>query len=668
LPVKGNLRNGGRRHDQKTKIASLLSTVSIVSSGRTYSSIVPRERYMEPLYPQMQPGKFRYFERPQFQGLYDSHRPPPLPAPNNISGYKHRCAPSSHSLIQQAGMNTVEIRRLPGVSDEPALPALNVVFIHGLGSSADTAWTYQPTIRRRVFFWQKSSKQIATDQNDIFWPEWLIQDRPQIAVHMIDYPADKMSWNAGWPIEEAATAILDRLIINKHICSSNAPIIFICHSLGGLVIKQLIINANNGQSLDDQKKLLLARVYGVVFIATPHDGSTLATLASALPLAVTDSMRDLAKDSSKLMTLSDIYRDYVSLRTPKIQHRIYYEKENVGLFGVVPPTSADPGLVGATRVPIGKDHIQISKLQKRSDHIYEGVLRLCDICIEQIKHPLAVGQTGNISQPTLGRPSQSTQHDDAEFLTSDRHMRLNARASFFHNVSLLAPRLLTKHSECNIDDILEETKFVDYNSWHESLRDFEKGSGTLLAFTFAEIKSIWLNDTLYLDHEASLCSLKKRGFVIKRIFVFKKSSLKNNHAYLMRAQTVLMRHAILEFDTKIITRSSQLRLNSELGVHENCNAIGVLNGRIAVILKIDSSDDESDKLLSDNRRETVTYLRTTNASFCNNVAKMHYTYWDGSESENSYTLNTFFSEFGKPSAEILRIASDSANQIIAACK
>ena len=86
---------------------------------------------------------------------------------------------------------------------------------------------------------------------------------------------------------------------------------------------------------------------GVVFLATPHDGSILATLASTFGWVVTDTMRDLIANSAKLGNLSDDYRDYVAANDSRIRHLIYYENEGVGIGRVVTSGSANPGLAGA---------------------------------------------------------------------------------------------------------------------------------------------------------------------------------------------------------------------------------------------------------------------------------------------------------------------------------
>jgi hypothetical protein len=187
---------------------------------------------------------------------------------------------------------------------------------------------------------------------------------------------------------------------NPALKKSNAPIVFVCHSFGGLVVKKLVMKARAGRDLNEVKGAFLDRIAGVVFLATPHDGSALATLANIFGWTVTDTIRDLIANSSKLGNLSDDYRDAVDADGKRIRHLIYYEKEGVasiagsfvgrvagGVAGdlvvkalrpfapkVVSTGSANPGLAGADRVPIARDHINICKIATRIDQVYEGVV------------------------------------------------------------------------------------------------------------------------------------------------------------------------------------------------------------------------------------------------------------------------------------------------------
>jgi hypothetical protein len=62
--------------------------------------------------------------------------------------------------------------------------------------------------------------------------------------------------------------------------ASSRPLIFVCHSLGGVVLKQALVMASHRR---DNYGTILDSTYGVVFMGTPHRGSRTAGLA--LPLS-----------------------------------------------------------------------------------------------------------------------------------------------------------------------------------------------------------------------------------------------------------------------------------------------------------------------------------------------------------------------------------------------
>src|SRR6202012_5237465 len=78
---------------------------------------------------------------------------------------------------------------------------------------------------------------------DSFWPEWLADDVKGLAVYSIGYDASPIAWFGGaMPLLDRATNVL-ALLETEGV--AEAPIVFICHSLGGLVVKQMLRNGND---------------------------------------------------------------------------------------------------------------------------------------------------------------------------------------------------------------------------------------------------------------------------------------------------------------------------------------------------------------------------------------------------------------------------------------
>jgi hypothetical protein len=247
---------------------------------------------------------------------------------------------------------------LKRVNAELFNPRLHVIFVHGLGDNGVSAWCRE-----------------GNENGEFYWPRWLAEDIDSLAVYALSYPASRASWNSGWPIAQAAVAALDRLLADSTIrASDDSPIVFICHSLGGLIIKKLMLVAEHDRGQEGSKGKFLDRIAGVVFLATPHGGSIVATIASQLQWFVSDSTSDLRANDDSLLDLSASYRNLVADSRSRIRHRVFYETLTTNLAKVVAPMSADPGLAGARAIPVDRDHRTICKPLDRNDEIYMSIV------------------------------------------------------------------------------------------------------------------------------------------------------------------------------------------------------------------------------------------------------------------------------------------------------
>ncbi|KAG6002385.1 hypothetical protein E4U21_003145 [Claviceps maximensis] len=101
-------------------------------------------------------------------------------------------------------------------------------------------------------------------------------------------------------LDRLADALLDDLQRLRDEEGHERPVLFIGHSLGGLVVKMALIKAGR----HDRYENILRECYGVAFFGTPHQGSsyfampslagsirTLLQLSSPLPSSITDDLR-----------------------------------------------------------------------------------------------------------------------------------------------------------------------------------------------------------------------------------------------------------------------------------------------------------------------------------------------------------------------------------------
>jgi tetratricopeptide (TPR) repeat protein/pimeloyl-ACP methyl ester carboxylesterase len=241
--------------------------------------------------------------------------------------------------------------RLIKIADWSGEKRGTVVFVHGSGGHPYDTWRRTPV-------------------DDTFWPRWLAGDLKGLSVYSLGYISPATNWiGTAMPLlDEAANTL--RLLLNEAELREG-PIAFVCHSLGGLIVKQ-VLRAANEQRDNPATAGLLARVSQVIFLATPHTGSGKATLIEKLGFWTwgSDSARDLVANKPELRDLNFGYRLLARTRGDELSHLSFYEMVDTVFGRIVQPDSADPGLPNCTPIPIRENHGTIAKPRRRDELIY----------------------------------------------------------------------------------------------------------------------------------------------------------------------------------------------------------------------------------------------------------------------------------------------------------
>lgn len=131
----------------------------------------------------------------------------------------------------------------------------SVVFVHGLNPKGDL----------------EHARKTWTHENGTFWPETLLPELlPMARILLFAYNSSILSNASSVPVAGHAQSLLND-VRNKRLEKGevNRPLIFIAHSLGGLLVKQALIEAR----LNERKYgCLKTSTHGLVFFATPHTG------------------------------------------------------------------------------------------------------------------------------------------------------------------------------------------------------------------------------------------------------------------------------------------------------------------------------------------------------------------------------------------------------------
>jgi tetratricopeptide (TPR) repeat protein len=246
---------------------------------------------------------------------------------------------------------------------EPAERKLNVVFVHGLGGDAWKTWALD-----------------GKEEN--FWPSHLAGAVSGLGVFSLDYDASPSTWlGKAMSIPDRAGNVLSRLVAAPQLRS--APIVFICHSLGGLVVKQALLDADEQTKAGKRHREFLENVRGVAFLATPHTGSDLATLLKAIGFVARTSpvAEDLSRNNGHIRKLRQRYQTWA--HEFGMRHLVFIEKWKIrDLAMVVEEDSADPVFPNAWATPIDADHFGICKPKNENDDVHVGVVAFLEEIIE----------------------------------------------------------------------------------------------------------------------------------------------------------------------------------------------------------------------------------------------------------------------------------------------
>ena len=293
----------------------------------------------------------------------------------------------------------------------------DVVFLHGLGGGSHSTWLYKGK------------------EEDFFWPEQLGRDNPDLGVWTIGYGAGFTNiGNPGMLIEKRASNIGIQL---SNRIGGTRPIVFVTHSMGGLIVKSLLVNSS--QLNNEVKRRLVNRVQGVVFCGTPHRGSAFANAAKLLAQIVGGAQRHVQEMQINEDKLDLLHDQFISWRLKRpIMIESYAEcfpvkkKSLTGRFNplglVVPRASANPGMGHIEDVDA--DHLSLVKPSPEVlpiyDVVYRGVNKFVAEAMKWAPPSTVASHLGELADKTV--KVLSGQDDDSSDLTTNA---IKALTNFF---------------------------------------------------------------------------------------------------------------------------------------------------------------------------------------------------------------------------------------------
>ena len=192
-----------------------------------------------------------------------------------------------------------------------------------------------------------------------------------MGVWSLEYSASPVTWKGStMPLTDRALNVLATLDASG---IGARPIIFVAHSFGGLLVKQMLRSARD---LGEPKwEAIQQQTKGIVFLSTPHSGSGLATWVRSFGalLGTSVTIKELEANEPHLRDLNLWYRSNAAKLD--IATEVYFEKQKTAGIRIVDETTSDPGIAGVIPVPMDANHWTIAKPDSRVSVMYTRTRR-----------------------------------------------------------------------------------------------------------------------------------------------------------------------------------------------------------------------------------------------------------------------------------------------------
>jgi hypothetical protein len=197
---------------------------------------------------------------------------------------------------------------------------IDVVAVHGLQGDLYQTWTHE---------------------NGTMWLESILPDKiPYARIMTFGYNSAIAFSSSEAMLEDKSIELINRLTMKRSSVGngSTRPIVFVCHSLGGILVKRALILAHE-RSSDTHYRNILDNTKAIAFLGVPHRGADAAwwaTFAANSLKGATLGMTThtaLAKDLQKASpTLAAISKQFVD-RGKSLKIYTFYETRK--LSGIV---------------------------------------------------------------------------------------------------------------------------------------------------------------------------------------------------------------------------------------------------------------------------------------------------------------------------------------------
>ncbi|XP_057678032.1 protein SERAC1 isoform X1 [Corythoichthys intestinalis] len=250
----------------------------------------------------------------------------------------------------------------------------DVLFIHGILGAAFKTWRQ----RDRSTPEDENDHDCGDDYTEC-WPKtWLAADCPNLRVLSVEYDSHLSDWMAKCPAENQRKSLAYRsqelLRKLKMAGVGDRPVVWVAHSMGGLLVKKMLIDASKDPDLKD----LFKNTKGVLFYSVPHHGTFMAEYSVNVRYLLFPSIevKELCRDSPALRDLNENFLNMAKEKEIKVLSFAETLPTTIGpmiKILVVPAQSANVGIGDLIEVDV--DHLSICKPERKDSFLYKRSLR-----------------------------------------------------------------------------------------------------------------------------------------------------------------------------------------------------------------------------------------------------------------------------------------------------
>ncbi|XP_044024384.1 protein SERAC1 isoform X2 [Siniperca chuatsi] len=250
----------------------------------------------------------------------------------------------------------------------------DVLFIHGILGAAFKTWRQKD---RSMLEEEKEAE--SRDDYTECWPKsWLAADCPNLRVLSVEYDSHLSDWMAQCPAENQRKSLAYRsqeLLKKLKLAGvGERPVVWVAHSMGGLLVKKMLLDASE----DPDMRELLKNTKGIMFYSVPHHGTFMAEYSVNVRYLLFPSIevRELCKDSPALRNLNENFLNMAKEKEFQVLSFAETLPTNIGpmiKILVVPTQSANLGIGELIKVDV--DHLNICKPEKKDSFLYKRSLQ-----------------------------------------------------------------------------------------------------------------------------------------------------------------------------------------------------------------------------------------------------------------------------------------------------